>query len=326
MAREVSYAKGAQLARQGEVSRGAFFIRRGRVEAQVALPGGGRLTVAELGEGDLFGEMALIERGVCTATVVAVEPVEGWFVGRDDFRAMLASREPGAFELQREITRVLAAKLRALNDKVRRHPAPEDRPAREPAPRAGAQRSAPTFDWRRFLPVLPFFEGFEAEEVEDVAAIGRAFELPRGAALFAEQEPAGACFVVVRGAVEVFTTMGRLERRVALAGPGELVGYLSVLERARHAAHARVREPACLLELPAASFLQLYESSSGTAIRLQRAVHRSLMRSIARTNTLLTRLIAHARLQASVAEAAELEAALHAQLWRAQDAATRTPT
>src|SRR5512147_2997493 len=69
VARAVSFMKGAALVRQGEATRGAFLIRSGSAEARVALPGGGALTVARFGEGDLFGEMALIERGVCSATV-----------------------------------------------------------------------------------------------------------------------------------------------------------------------------------------------------------------------------------------------------------------
>ena len=69
--------------RQGEASRGAFLIRSGAVEARVALPGGGTLTVAEFRDGDMFGEMALIERGVCSASVVAHSNVDAWFGGRD---------------------------------------------------------------------------------------------------------------------------------------------------------------------------------------------------------------------------------------------------
>ncbi len=42
------------------------------------------------------------------------------------------------------------------------------------------------------------------------------------------------------------------------------------------------------------------------------------MRSIARTNTQLIRLISHARLTAAAGQAAELEAALHGQLWRSE--------
>jgi CRP-like cAMP-binding protein len=278
----------------------------------VALPGGGTLTVAVLREGEMFGEMALIERGVCTASVVARGPVEAWFVGREDFRAMVASREASALGLQREITRILAARLRALNARLREHPSAEDRPA---APvQESSETRAPGFDWRAFLPILPFFEGFDAEEIDELVAGAQAYEAGRGHMLFRPGEPADHCWLVVRGAVEVFVSDERLQRRIAIAGPGELVGYLAVLERARHGASARVREPACLLPIPAERFLKIYESNSGVAIRLQHAVHKSLLRSLARTNTQLGRLISHARLAASTGEAAELEAALHGQI------------
>lgn len=325
LARPVSFREGERLVRQGEAARGAFIIRRGEVEARVALPGGGTLTVATLREGEMFGEMALIERGICTASVVALGAVEASFVGREDFRAMVASREASALGLQREITRILAARLRALNARVREHPSAEDRPAAALENNSSSERKAPGFDWRAFLPILPFFDGFDAAEIDELVAGAQAYEAGRGHMLFRPGEAADACWLVVRGAVEVFVSDARLQRRIAIAGPGELVGYLAALERARHAASAQVREPACLLAIPAGRFLQVYESNTGAAIRLQHAVHKSLLRSIARTNTQLGRLISHARLAASASEAAQLEAALHGQLWR-EEAATRTPT
>jgi hypothetical protein len=100
--------------------------------------------------------------GVCTASVLASSNVEGWFIGGDDFRAMVASREPVALEIQRAITHNLAAKLRVLNAKVREHAAQEDRPVREAAPQADPLADVPrtrraSFDWRKFLPAAFLF-------------------------------------------------------------------------------------------------------------------------------------------------------------------------
>lgn len=309
ISRPVSFRAGERLVRQGEASRGAFVIRHGTVEAQVALPGGGVLPVAELRDGDMFGEMALVERGVCSASVVAKSALEGWFIGRDDFRAMVASRDAGALEVQREITRVLAAKLRALNARVRGHAAAEDS-AVERNKVGKKEETRPSFDWRAFVPLLPFFEGFDEEETAEILSACRAFELARGAPLFSAGEAADAAYVVVRGAIEVFAG----ERRIAIAGPGELVGYLAILEGKAHGASARVREEACLLEMKAGRFLEFYNGSSGTAVSLQHAIHLSLLRALGRTNTQLTRLIAHARLREASKDAVELEKALHAQI------------
>jgi CRP-like cAMP-binding protein len=314
IARPVSFAAGARLVRQGEPSRGAFLIAAGAVEAQVALPGGGTLAVAQLGEGDMFGEMALIERGVCSASVVARKAVEAWFIGRDDFRSLVASRDRDALEIQRNITRVLAGRLRALNEKVRSHPAAEDRPATEKPASGKPEGAKPSFDWRAYLPILPFFEGFDAYEIDELVGRGRAVALERGTWLFAPGEAASTCFVVVRGAVEIFSFHENLQRRVTLAGPGELVGYLAVLEGKSHAAAARVRESACALELSAKDFLEVYNGDSGTSVSLQHAIHKSLLRALARTNTQLTRLISHAHLSAAAKDAVDLEKALHGQI------------
>ena len=325
LARELSFASGARLVRQGEASRGAYLIRSGSLEAHVALPGGGTLTVAQFDSGDMFGEMSLIERGVVSATVVARSSVKAWFVNRDDFRAMVASRNAEALEIQRTITKTLAERLRVLNERVAQHPSAEDRPALDPAPLtdplAGVTRSAEgSFDWRAYLPILPFFEGFDDEETAEVVSRARVLELPRGGWLFAAGLPADACYLVLRGALEVSTRSNGLDRRVAIAGPGELVGFMGTLRGAAHAANARAREAASLLEIPRAAFLALYEGSSGATVCLHHAIHRSLMRSIARTNTQLTRLISHARLHEAGTKAAELEAALHGQIWREERA------
>jgi len=320
VAREVSFLKGAQLVRQNGPARGAFLIRNGTVEARVALPGGGSLAVAELRDGDVFGEMALIERGVCTASVLASSNVEGWFIGGDDFRAMVASREPVALEIQRAITHNLAAKLRVLNAKVREHAAQEDRPVREAAPQADPLADVPrtrraSFDWRKFLPLLSFFVGFDEDETDEFVAAAQVLELGRGAWIFAQGQPAQFCYLVVRGALVVLAQKDARERRIGIAGPGELIGYLAALEGAAHAASARVREPALLLEIPRGAFLAFFNGGSGTSVSLQHAIHRSLLRSLARTNTQLTRLISDARLSAAHREVAALETTLHGQLW-----------
>ena len=318
--RQVSYVPGAQIVRQNGAARGAYLIRTGTVEARIALPGGGSLTVAELSDGDVLGEMALIERGVCTATVVAATNVEGWFIGGDDFRAMVASREASALALQRAITHNLIAKLRVLNEKVRDHAAQEDRSVRHVPPPgdplAGVQRSRKgSFDWRAFLPILPFFGGFDEEEQGELVADAQVLELSRDAWIFVQGQQADACHLVLRGAAEVLTHKDHRERRIGVTGPGELLGYLAALEGAPHGASARVRERATLLEFPRDVFLGLFNGGSGASVSLQHAIHRSLLRSLGRTNTQLARLISDARLAEAGRRVAELETTLHGQLW-----------
>jgi CRP-like cAMP-binding protein len=109
-------------------------------------------------------------------------------------------------------------------------------------------------------------------------------------------QPADACFLVVRGAVEANARIDGRERRMALLGPGSLVGFLSVLRGTPHGANARARENATLLEFPAAQFMALYNGTSGADVKTQHAIHRNLLQSLARSNSQLSRLVTQARL------------------------------
>lgn len=318
VARPVSHAKGERLVRHGDPSRGAYILRDGAAEASVTLPGGEKLSVAKFGGGAVFGEMALIERGTCTATVTATEPLAGWFIERDDFRALVAQRVPGALRVQHTLTLVLSDKLRSLNAKVLDVAAAEDKPAGKSSgadPLAGVRRAkSASFDFKPFLPHLPIFEGFDADEIAELLAAAAVLELPRGQKIFAAGQPSSACFIVVRGAVEIRAQHEKRERRMAVLGPGQLLGYMSALEKSAHGSDAVVREQAVLLEIPAKAFEAIYFGASAASTKLHRVIQKSLLSSLGQTNRHLTRLISQARLRGAKREGVELEKAYSGQI------------
>jgi CRP-like cAMP-binding protein len=321
----VSFMAGATLVRHGEAARGAYVVRQGEVEAEVTLPGGEKLVVAKLGAGSVFGEMALIEMGTCTATVRASAPVDGWFISNEDFRALVTQRSAAAIALQHAVTAMLAEKLAALNVQLLACAAPEDRPARATAkegvdPLAGMRRSrhAP-FDIAGFLPRLPFFDRFAEDEIDEVVAHASYAEVPRGHGIFAAKTPAASTFIVLRGAAELLALQGGRERRVAVVGPGQLIGFLGVLRERPHSSFAFARESALLLDLPAAAFREIYFGESRASARLRAAVQRSLLASMGRTNRSLARRLSQAKLDEATRVEKTLEAALHGQLTAAAD-------
>ena len=168
------------------------------------------------------------------------------------------------------------------------------------------------FEHQHFLPMLQFFAEFDSEEIDESVAYARLIELERGHGIFTQGGPAGAAYLVVRGAAEIDALEGRRLRRVAIAPPGSLIGYMSLIDGAPHAASGKAREAAVLLEFPRAEFLRLYQGNSSAAMKFQGAIRRLLMLSMARTNIQLTRLISQARIRRHAHE--ELQAALYGQL------------
>jgi CRP-like cAMP-binding protein len=90
---EVSVPEGKQLAEEGEYAYDLFIIKDGT--AEVVQDG---RTVAELGPGEFFGEMGVLEKARRNATVVAKTPMtlltlSGWDVKRLESKSPEAMRE-----------------------------------------------------------------------------------------------------------------------------------------------------------------------------------------------------------------------------------------
>jgi CRP-like cAMP-binding protein len=100
---EYDYEEGATIlkdARQGEV---LYLL----LEGSARVVRGGR-TVAKLGPGDFFGEIAVLDRRPRTATVTATSPVKCLTLHRDVLREVLEEEPAVAWSLLEE----LASRLR----------------------------------------------------------------------------------------------------------------------------------------------------------------------------------------------------------------------
>lgn len=80
---ELEVPQGEELVKEGRLAHEFFVIEDGAVEIR---RDGER--IAELGAGDFFGEIALLEGGERTATVVATTPVRLIVMSAHEFRRM----------------------------------------------------------------------------------------------------------------------------------------------------------------------------------------------------------------------------------------------
>jgi putative ABC transport system ATP-binding protein len=93
--RRAVYPPGRAIVRQGDVGDRFYLIRRGSVDVMMTTPSDAeQRNVATLGEGEFFGERALLTGEPRNATVVAREEVEAYTLDHDDFRAALDESEP----------------------------------------------------------------------------------------------------------------------------------------------------------------------------------------------------------------------------------------
>lgn len=107
---EQEFAGGAIVFRENDEAQNLFVIVSGRVKVfRGAAPREKRL--AELGERECFGEMALLDDEPRSASVVTLEPCRFLTIRRDDFRELLIDRP----QISLEIMRLLSRRLRNMD-------------------------------------------------------------------------------------------------------------------------------------------------------------------------------------------------------------------
>ena len=106
---EVDLSEGRVLCEQGDIGREAFVILDGTAEVRR-----NGQKVATLTTGACFGELALLDSGPRTATVVATSDLKVLVIGAREFAALVSDVTPIAHKLLKS----LAIRIRALDSKT----------------------------------------------------------------------------------------------------------------------------------------------------------------------------------------------------------------
>lgn len=164
------------------------------------------------------------------------------------------------------------------------------------------------------LAQVPLFHNLPPAELERLAGELRVVALPAGAILFREGEAGDSFYVVLEGRLEIVQALDtRDERILALRGPGEFVGEMSLLnpEGARTAA-VRAETPARLWQMTAEAFESLIRRRPRLAYDVARvlsermtAAQRAAIEDLQEKNRQLRR--AYRELEAAQAQIVEKE-------------------
>jgi CRP/FNR family transcriptional regulator, cyclic AMP receptor protein len=102
-------ASGTQLFHKGDSGDAMYLLESGRVRISIKDEDGHEVTLAELAQGDFFGEMALIDGRRRSADACVVDDARFAILSRDDFIAFVRSNPDVALEM-----------MAALSDRLRR--------------------------------------------------------------------------------------------------------------------------------------------------------------------------------------------------------------
>ncbi len=107
------FTAGEEIFRMGDRGQSAYIIERGKVEVST-MRVGEKMIIAELGNGEIFGEMSMMDDAPRSATVTATEDTEVIVIDRARFHRPCGNRDP----LMNMLLRVLLTRLRDTQQKL----------------------------------------------------------------------------------------------------------------------------------------------------------------------------------------------------------------
>ena len=105
------FPKGTLLFHEGDPGREMFIIQKGKVQVRKRV-GSGEKILAELGDGEFFGEMALLEGMNRSATVEVIENSKILVINPETFENLLK----GNPEITVKMLKKMASRLRNLDE------------------------------------------------------------------------------------------------------------------------------------------------------------------------------------------------------------------
>jgi len=111
-----TYPQGTTICKQGDMGDKMYVVAQGQVEIRVQDSHGASYSAVYLGEGQVVGEMALLDEGKRSATVVAVHDGTVMFAfPNKDFALLCRNDTAIGYVMMRNLAQDLSFKLRHLD-------------------------------------------------------------------------------------------------------------------------------------------------------------------------------------------------------------------
>ena len=211
---------GTAVVREGDRGRSLYVVASGRLRVERARPDA-PVVIARVGEGDFFGEMALLSGEPRMASVVAEEDSEVLEIGADVLASICRTHPAVAASLARFYRQRLLANAMATS---------------------------------------PVFAPFSADDRAALVRRFQPREVKPGQILVREGERSEGLFVALSGRFEVVKSGGGAAVKVATLREGDLFGEMSCLRRQPAAASVVATRRGIVLRLPREEFTEVASS------------------------------------------------------------------
>ena len=114
-----TYAKGELLFEEGATGEEFYIVTKGYIAVNKNVAGGRKRNLSNLGEGDVFGEIALFDAQPRSADAEVIEDAEIIVIPNHSFLTLLKQNHELAGQIQTQIIRVLCKRLRNANDMLK---------------------------------------------------------------------------------------------------------------------------------------------------------------------------------------------------------------
>jgi CRP-like cAMP-binding protein len=113
---EQSYTAGERIFAEDSTGDELYVLKKGKVGIELAVRGEAMFTALHIvDEGQVFGEMALVDRGHRSATAKSLVPSEILMIPREELFRLFDRNNHIGYVVMRNIATVLAARLRKTN-------------------------------------------------------------------------------------------------------------------------------------------------------------------------------------------------------------------
>ncbi len=298
IARPFAVDQGALLFRQGDPPSGLFVLGDGLLEIASRMPGDDTSMVSRIAPGEVVGEFALLDNGLRSANVLALEDSTGLFVPARAFLALLGDARPGAVGAIDALRGLVARRTRATLERIVVGELAEPSELRACPGEASSRPVVLTCDMIRSL---GRFARLDDAACAALCGCAEASQVERGSALFAAGSPSDTALFVIRGAVRAgIERSGQLEQ-VAIHGPGEWAGLVAMIDGGVQPLAASAAETSVILRIERETFAGWRRAPGRLGQAVLNGVDRQLVKDQRRANRHLGRAVALDRFNAGAA-------------------------